>query len=277
MNFRCFSKPSGCVSLCVYFTRRQLTCWKIGTVRFSVCILQSKHTYSLCVFLRTRETERKRMTEWDGWLFVCLFVCVGIKSVTRALFLFSLIFHSSVIILFRSFPNFFLTWIHKNIFKNMSIILWIVQVLFEILKLLPLSRYLIRSFLVQWHFMKKTRTQRNMLWTENKKRKCREMRHEGSHDSKSQNLLIYRCARLVDSLRRSRFWVNAYLCLYAERRFKKNSLFFLRQTNANTHSVNEQAKSTNKKLLIKNTKGWSNLAKQKKILKCITVYGFRLI
>lgn len=103
-----------------------------------------------------------------------------------------------------------------------------------------------------------------MLWTENKERKCREMRHEGSHDSKSQNLLIYRCARLVDSLRRSRFWVNAYLCLYAERRFKKLSFFLLLQTNANTHDVNEQAKSTNKKLLIKNTKGSSNLAKQKK-------------
>lgn len=238
-------------------------------------------TYIHCVYFCARERPRER--EWLSETVVCLFVClcvcvcVGIKSVTRALFLFSLIFHSSVIILFRSFPNFFLTWIHKNIFKNMSIILWIVQVLFEILKLLPLSRYLIRSFLVQWHFMKKTKTQRNMLWTENKKIKCREMRHEGSHDLKSQNLLIYRCARLVDSLRRSRFWVNAYLCLYAERRFKKLNFFSSPNKRKHTHSVNEQAKSTNKKLLIKNTKGSSNLGKQKIFLKCITVYGFRLI
>lgn len=62
-----------------------------------------------------------------------------------------LIFYTSVIILSRAVLSSFLpvffcvypfmsTWIHKNIFKTMSIMLWIwPKFLFEILKLLPLE------------------------------------------------------------------------------------------------------------------------------------------
>lgn len=195
------------------------------------------------------------LKNWDGFSVANTLYplptlrCVGIKCVTPFvawLLLSSLHISHSLIILFASFFKCFPTCIHKNIFKNMSIILWdcssfiwniklastcssvIFRLSFTISHLFfsllnrafqDLSRLLFRT-LAHFALIQAVSLQ-GVQKTPAKTRMCWEMRHERSHELQSQNLLIYRPTEMLDS---SCHWRSAkcvFVCLCAKSRFAR--------------------------------------------------------